>query len=964
MRKFIFSWGVCLIIFLHQIATAGIEVKNIGIPRVKNYQTTAIPAGPQTWAIDIGRSGFAYFANNDGVLEFDGMNWRNFPLPSGAVVRSILAAGDGKIYAGGYNEFGYFEANASGQLTFHSLQGSIDERLRDFDEVWRIYDILEGIVFQSFNQIMILKDDRVDVITAPESFQFSFIINGELYIEDKSKGLFRLANNTLIKVPGTDMLNGQLISALLPKNDHLLIATSGRNIYEFDGQKLKPWKNEASVILNRAQVYCGLSINKETYAFGTVQEGLLICDTAGRIIQHINFKNGLQNNTILSIQLDQYSNLWLGLDSGIDYVEINSPLTYFSFFSGLSAGYTAELHEGTLYFGTSRGLFYLPWDELQTGCSTQQFKLIPGTEGQVWALQVIDGDLFCGHNSGAFIVEGNEAELLSDIQGVWNFIKPNGTENILISGTYNGFVKYEKKNGVWTVGEKVDGFNESSRFLVSESKNKMWMSHGYKGVFNIEFNEVFDSVINIDFYNIQTGLPSNKGINVFEFQGKPIFTTNNGIYSYNRKNNRFVPDEEMNALFSGYNVEALREDKDGNIWFFTDNDVGVFRLQEDGNYTDVNLPFRELFGKFIKEFQFVFPMDNENVFFGSQNGFIHYMPGYPKNYQQPFQSAIRNISISGADSVIYNGDSPQAELIPELPFRYNQLQFIFSANDFENPQDIKFSTYLEGFEEEWTPWQSHTMREFTNLWHGEYRFHVKALNLYGVETESVSFGFKILRPFYVSWQAYLLYLLLVFLILFFIIKYFRYRIEKANIEEKAKQQKEFIEREKQLQNEALKSEKEVIRLRNEKLRAEMKQKDKELANSTMQMIQKNKSLISIKKSLHKLSGEIGDDIISNHINSLIRKINRDIDNKSQWDVFESHFESVHEEFLKRLIARYPDLSPRELKLCAYLRLNVSSKEIATLMNISTRGVEISRYRLRKKLDLDRNANLTEFIMTF
>jgi FixJ family two-component response regulator len=96
----------------------------------------------------------------------------------------------------------------------------------------------------------------------------------------------------------------------------------------------------------------------------------------------------------------------------------------------------------------------------------------------------------------------------------------------------------------------------------------------------------------------------------------------------------------------------------------------------------------------------------------------------------------------------------------------------------------------------------------------------------------------------------------------------------------------------------------------------------------------------------------------------MKKINRDLDNEKQWQVFETHFENVHEEFLKRLKDKFPELSPRELKLCAYLKLNVSSKESATLMNISTRGVEISRYRLRKKLNLDRNSNLTDFIMSF
>jgi len=194
--------------------------------------------------------------------------------------------------------------------------------------------------------------------------------------------------------------------------------------------------------------------------------------------------------------------------------------------------------------------------------------------------------------------------------------------------------------------------------------------------------------------------------------------------------------------------------------------------------------------------------------------------------------------------------------------------------------------------------------------------------------------------------------------------YLKNRVKKSKLLFAQAQQKQFQEREKQLQTETLKAEKELIRLRNEKLREEMIQKDKELANNTMQMIQKSKTHTFIKRDLQKLTKETKDEILISRIRMMIKKINRDIDTDKQWEVFESHFESVHEEFLKRLKQQHPDLSPRELKLCAYLRLNISSKEIASLMNISVRGVEISRYRLRKKLKLEHDQNLTDFIMMF
>jgi DNA-binding CsgD family transcriptional regulator len=132
----------------------------------------------------------------------------------------------------------------------------------------------------------------------------------------------------------------------------------------------------------------------------------------------------------------------------------------------------------------------------------------------------------------------------------------------------------------------------------------------------------------------------------------------------------------------------------------------------------------------------------------------------------------------------------------------------------------------------------------------------------------------------------------------------------------------------------------------------------------MQIIQKSKSFVAIKHDLRKLYKDLGKNPASGKVNMIIKKIDRSIDTEQQWQVFESHFENVHEEFLNRIKAKYPDLSPRELKLCAYLRLNISSKEIANLMNISVRGVEISRYRLRKKLGLDHETNLTDFILSY
>lgn len=953
-----------LIVSLWYSSVVVAEVKTTGTPRVKNYTSVSIPAGTQTWMVARSDAGLMYFANNDGVVEFDGISWRVFPLPGKTLVRSVLLSG-GRIYAGGHNEMGYFESNPSGMLIFHSLQQFLRPSERDFGEVWKIHAYNGQIIFQSFNQLMIFNGRSFEVIKAPDMFHFSYLVHGDFIINDQSFGLHKLVDHSLKKLRGTETLDKELIWAILPHGDDLLIATADHGIFLYNGNSVHPWRTPASGLLAEKQVFCAVSINEYTYAFGTIQDGLVICDTSGRIIQLLNMDKGLQNNTVLSIGTDQNSNLWLGMDNGIDYVEINSPLTYFSSFNNLSSGYAAVVHDGRLYLGTNRGVFYHDWESLIRGGLDQGFKLVPGTQGQVWSLKVIDGTLFCGHNNGVFIINGLRAELLSGVQGGWTFLKPEGHPEMVIAGTYTYLMKFVRKNGKWSKGERIGGFKESSRYLVQADNQSIWISHGYKGVFRATFNASFDSVVSVRFYNSHNGFPSDKDISVYEIAGRQVFTTGQGLYQYEEAGDRFVPDEALMKRLGRGDMNILTEDTKGNIWYFTMNEAGVLRLKEDGTYTEVSVPFVELKGRFIKWFQFVYPFDDGNVFFGTQNGFAHYRPAFSRNYYLPFKAYIRSVRvIYDADSLIYGGAPVAQPRRIEVPYSLNQLQFDFSANDYENPDQLKFSTLLDGFDKGWVDWQPNTSRQFTNLPHGKYLFKVKAKNIYGQESELDSVVVVIHPPWYLTVYAYISYSVILVLVMALMVRLLRFRIARSRKAFEIHQQEIFAERERKLQIDTLMAEKEVIRLRNENLRNEKLQKDKELANTTMLNIQTSRLLVSFRNDLKKLSRELDSHPAVDQVNLIIRKITRIIDTDKQWEVFETHFESVHEEFLKRLKENFPDLSPRELKLCAYLRLNISSKEIANLMDISVRGVEISRYRLRKKLKLEHDRNLTDFILSF
>jgi len=922
-------------------------------------------AGQQNWMIDQGVDGHMYFANNDGVLEFDGLNWNLYSLPKGIIARSLLVLDDGRIYVGGFNEFGYFVADSTGQLVYHSLMHFLLPEDREFDEIWRIHQTQDGLVFQSFSQLIILNKDDVTVVKAPGKFHFSYFVNGQLLVVDLKMGILRYSMGNFFPLLGTELLKGHEIWAILPFGNKLLFATSEKGIYIYDGNHLVEWSNSSSEFLKRNQIFSATRINSDFIAFGTIQNGFLICTNEGVPVQKINRGKGLQNNTILCLKKDKAENLWLGTDNGIDYLEINSPLSVLSYAHGVSAGYTAKLYKDVLYLGTNQGVFYKKWNEFLSAEKDEKFNLIEATRGQVWTLQVIDNHLICGNNNGTFIINGSEAQQISDVPGGWTYLELPKYENKILAGTYSGLILLQKIGNRWGTAKKIKGFNESSRLLEVDLDGSIWMSHGFKGVFHIFLNEELDSVNRVDFYNSSKGFSTEVGINVTKLNDNIYFSSSDGVYQYNRSTDFFEKNKLLNDLYRWIDHSKLVEDGEGNIWYFTNKESGVLRKQEDGGFVNINLPFKQIKGNLIGGFEFVYPIDAKNVLFGASNGFIHYNPNQYKDYQLPFSAYINKVSLLNPDSVIYSGHlSKSNKYIPALEFRNNALYFSFSANDFENPEKTEFATFLEGYDTDWTGWEVRYTREFTNLLEGEYTFYVKARNIYGVETEPALYKFTINPPWERTWVAYIFYSIFSILVIGIIIFLIRKKIERSKRKEKIRQQKKFREREEKLQRDTLEAEKEVIRLRNEKLREQMIIKDKELANSTLDMIQKNKLLTKIKNDLKNITSTTKDDELKNQIKILSKKINRELDTKKQWEVFETHFENVHEAFLKRLKIQFPDLSPRELKLCAYLRLNISSKEIAILMNISTRGVEISRYRLRKKLSLHRNENLTDYILSF
>jgi ligand-binding sensor domain-containing protein/DNA-binding CsgD family transcriptional regulator len=948
-------------------------VKEIGVPSIQNFPRSQYNSGTQNWCVEQGGNGVMYFGNNNGLLRYDGQFWELYPVPNGSNIRDLhFSESQQKLFAGAFNEFGYYTNDSIGKLVYVSLLPLVPEQYRNFGDVWRIFEGPWGIVFQSFEAMFFYSEGKIQVVEPRSIFHFSYFVNGVLYVFDRDNGLMEYRNGYLKKIPSGDFFAHKEVWSVLPlNNDDVLIGTAGEGLFLYDGMTMKPWNTPVNALLKKHQIYSSLVVDNNHFAFGTIQNGLIICNKNGDITQAINREKGLQNNTILSMCLDLDGNLWLGLDNGIDYVEINSPVTLLQDFYGFGTGYTSVKYDNLLYFGTNQGLFYCTPEKFRSpDLSASDFQMVENTSGQVWSLQVINGNLFCGHNNGSFLIKGSKGIQLNEVPGCWAYNSVPGYEGMFIEGTYNGVELCHYENGSMKHLSHIRGVNYSCQEIACLKDRYVWISHAFKGVSLFRLNQTFDSLQFIRKFGKADGLPSDYLNKIKQMKnGDIILLTSAGIYQFDYNTNTFSKSTYYNNLFDNKPVMYLQEDSRNNIWYIcTNNEGGVLRFQEDGKYSNVSYPFYKLKGKFIGSFFHFNVIDDENVLVALERGFAHYNPKMVIDYRRGYNAVLHNVSLLRNNNLIYSGllvgsKSSFPEVIPEVKYKNNSLRFTFSALFFEGNNETRFSYQLEGFDDDWSEWQSESVKEYTNIPDGKFVFKVRTQNKYGVVSTPGSFKFIILPPWYKSLTAIILYLILGAVCIWLIVLLFLKKVEKSRLKEKELQKKKFMEREEKLKNDALIAEKEIIRLRNEKLHAEMIHKDKELANTAINLVQKNKQLFKIKADLQKIQDELKEELMKNRIGSIMRKIDKETSNDESWSIFETNFEQVHEDFLKRIRELHPEISPKELKLVAYLRMNMSSKEIATLMNITTRGVEISRYRLRRKMNIDRTQNLIDYILS-
>ncbi|MFT4203205.1 MAG: hypothetical protein QM610_04765 [Chitinophagaceae bacterium] len=914
-------------------------------PQIINFPKTEYNASNQNWSIDQDSAGTIFVANNKGLLVYNGA-WQLYELPGQQIVRTVLCDKD-RIYTGGFGEFGYWQKAVLGNYAYHSLSKKVTYEQFSKEEIWKITKIGNRIYFQSFSTIYFLENDHITTVEPPGNVMYLFQVHGRVYVQLLHKGLFELRGETFVPVSDFAVFQkDEIISMIEAPNNAAFIGTVHNGIFWLKDGKATAFPGSFNEILKTALVNASVRLTDSSFAVGTIQRGVYILQDDGRILEHFDQQNGLQNNTVLSLRKDRVGNLWAGLDRGLDELVLRSPFRYFQDVNGeIGSVYAAAFFNGRFYIGSNDGLYqYDP---------TRGFRNVGDIHWQVWSLDVLNGQLFCAHNGGVTVIgKDNRAYSNPNLPGGWAVKVLRSNARYALQGTYIGLALYEQGvDGFYHYKQHVKGLETMPISDWQEDANgNIWLKHAYRGLSRMRLSADGDSAVQVSMLGVENGIQPDIQQNINFWKDRLYCVSSNGIKFWDEKRNRFASVDQLLGLSNrDLTTKRIFPMPQGNFWLAKDDNQLLYVDAHGTHY-----PF------FLKDFSLVgayeniIAIDSNKSILCGETGFALFNPEQ-LHKMNATETYISSVFVNQKDALV-----PIASIAERddkgwrICYENRSIKVTVACPVYDRQIQYRFRLSKDDENGYWSEWQNATSKVYTNLAYGNYKVEIQT----NILDKLASLQFAVLPPWYWSWWSKIVYLIVVLLFILLIYK----QIDKRHRKKIRQQQSEM---EKIIAMQQMQHEHELLLLKQEKLEEEVQLKSEDLANSANELIKRKKLLNKLHVEIEKQQEIKGNAPITPSMRRLSKELERQLTlDKEETKLFEHGFNTIHEQFFAKLLEKYPNLTPQDLKLAAYLRMNLGSKEIAPLLNITIRSVELKRYRLRKKMELGDSANLNEFMMKF
>ncbi len=820
------------IVLLFQTTISLAQDTIVGLPLITNYKYLEYHAHYQNFDAIQTKDGIMLFANGNGVLSFDGVNWKTIKLPNNATCRALAKDSYGNIYVGGQNTFGKLTVDSLGQLKFTSLLYLIPKNYRTFYSIWNIIIIHSRIyVFTSkFIFDIDLKHKKSKVIVLKHRYYSVFKDSKNRIFLVTYRSFSQFENDTIEPYSFDGIVLG-----FYEHNDSTFFADFNGNIYNLDANgvieyyKHLDYQPKGSLM----DIYS----NKKYIIITSSTNGIYLYTSKGKFVMQLNKKLGLTSDDIYFIYTDNYENLWVGSNWGLSYVELNSPIRIFDSRLGFGTEtYTfSRFFNSRLYLNTAYKLYSMNLNLKHFNIHT-----LSPRSGQLWSSVIIDGKMYISRNPGILVLDKNEnIKTYGPEVNVWKILKVPDTSNVYLLGTINGIYVYHYNGDSLKYVKKIKNFDNNAREMVFDRYHNLWIGGNTAGVYRLKLDTNFN-ITKKEFYGKSKGLWNTSSIMFFKWKNKLFFSTYKTLFQYDFQKDSIY---EFHPITDRYDhsgnkiIQLVGIDNFDNLWFeyYDENyDFNVLVLKQiNGKYVEI-MPYSRRLQNFSVAGVKTLSPDMDMVL--TMKGIVLFnVKDAIDRKRQKFDAFITHISLLNNDSSFFYGYTNVKDKFfyggnrhktIQLTHQQRNLKFDCAANFYIEPKKTKYRYILVNYDKDWSKWTYESKKEYTNLPSGHYIFKVQAKNIYGQISKKDSIKIYIKYPWYFSPLAYIVYFILGVLLIIGIVKYYTYNLQKKN---------EKLE--------------EVIKERT----SEILQKNVELEQQKEEILTQSEELILVNQELQKLS---------------------------------------------------------------------------------------------------------------
>ncbi|WP_348730334.1 ATP-binding protein [Rheinheimera texasensis] len=739
-----------------------------GLPPMQKFLPADYQAHRQNWAFAQTANGVMYIGNSAGVLEYDGVRWRLIAIPNNALVRALaLDPTTDRVYVGALDEIGYLEPDTNGVMQYQSLLPQLPAEQRSFSNVWHCHVNKHGVYFTTSGRLFRFGPDGVKSWPSQHQFVHSTVVGERFFLRDEQVGLLEQTDDELRLVPGGEMFSEHRISVLLewPGKGDLLAISRTLGFMRYDGQGFTNWPTEIDTELQSKLIVSATPLADGRLAVGMLKDGLFILNSAGRLVGQLNRQTGLPDNSIYKLFQDQQQGLWLGTDNGIARLQLGLGFSRFNLAQGLDGNvYAMQRFNGQLYVGTAQGLYRLQPGPLPV------FSAVPGFHGAVFALQPYQNQLIVGHYNGVYRLGPVGAELLHKFDSANGLLLVPGAEPMLLVAELNGISRLKPEGEHWRFVGRIPDVHDNATLMQLDRQGVVWLKlRGQDVLVKLEAQngDWAKGAVNVSRMDIGKQLAGLPLFWLTLLQGQMRIIHQQQLYQLDESSGKLSIDPRFRQLFASeanqmvaYQIQAIGDTPDGH-WLLAQHPVsnswvmGKTSLQNDGSY---RWQAKEDSG--ANAYSNWYREDDGRIWLGGTE-LYQWDPTATPAPAGAFSLVLRQV-------IAAEGLLPLRQaFVQEQPFalRYpqNKLRFEFAATSFQGPSE--YAVWLEGVDAGWSEWSPAAFASYNSLWEGDYVLKVKARNGAGFEAQLAPFALQISPPWFRTIWAYAVYALLFLLLL-------------------------------------------------------------------------------------------------------------------------------------------------------------------------------------------------------